>query len=100
MLLSELFISFFFFKGPESDKLKICSDRTERMCKPGDAGEVGDEPPQVVRSYSVVVAAGREGQDGAASSVSATCEHTQRTDGGVGPRGGEGIPLHLCGFLL
>lgn len=51
------------------------------MCKPGDAGQVGDEPPQVVRSYSVVVAAGREGQDGAAASVSATCKHTQPQDG-------------------
>lgn len=31
---------------------------------PGDTGQVGDEPPEVLLPYSVMVAAGREGEDG------------------------------------
>lgn len=44
---------------------------------PGDTGQVGDEPPEVLLPYSVMVAAGREGEDGTPALVSATCKQTR-----------------------
>ena len=44
---------------------------------PGDTGQVGDEPPEVLLPYSVMVAAGREGEDGTPTLVSATCKQTR-----------------------
>lgn len=45
---------------------------------PGHGGEVGDESAQVLLLYSVVVAAGREGQDGASSLISASWKKGKR----------------------
>lgn len=62
---------------------------------PGDAGEVGDEPPQVLLSYSVMIAAGWEREDGASALVSAAWnEHgsTLRQTGEDGPTMSQ--PLH------
>lgn len=43
-----------------------------RQNSPGDAGQVGDEPPEVLLSYSVMIAAGREREDGTSALISAT----------------------------
>lgn len=53
---------------PNRDKPRSARD------SPRDTGEVGDEPAEVLLSYSVVVAARRERQDGASPLVSATCK--------------------------
>lgn len=47
-------------------------DKSGVFGAPGHGGEVGDESAQVLLLYSVVVAAGREGQDGSSSLISAS----------------------------
>ena len=63
-------------------------DRPGPPHSPGDTGQVGDEPPEVLLPYSVMVAAGREGEDGTPALVSATCKQTHAHD--QTPRGGRG----------
>lgn len=69
-------------KGPRD------SDRPGPPHSPGDTGQVGDEPPEVLLPYSVMVAAGREGEDGTPALVSATCKQTRAL--AQTPRGGHG----------